>query len=239
MSIHTSHHFLTQLVARSDLGSLLAMSLPEPLPTQVQPPTHHSSVTPRAASAQGMEFPFSEPSVGPLMQQQTFLSKHGKSQEMRSTQSVSLPAGNSVQVEFPRFLSLIGEKQEPVELLPPKKKIRLELRIEDSGNSADLKDPQAVMRKYAEFANVADMGKLACMLARQSYFGDDILRISTVHGKSPRYRALNPQKLSALLAAIHALPEFRNKSKQEFSLLYMPKISTALSRLCVNLRKMY
>ena len=63
------------------------------------------------------------------------------------------------------------------------------------------------------------MGKLACMLARQSYFGDDVLKVSTVHGKSAQYHALNPQKLSALLAMIHELPQFREKSKQEFSLL--------------------
>ena len=92
-----------------------------------------------------------------------------------------------------------------------------------------------VVRKYADLANVADMGKLACMLARQSYFGDDVLKLSTVHGKSA---ALNPQKFSALLATIHELPDFREKSKQEFSLLYIPKITSSLSRLCENLHKM-
>ena len=244
--------------ARSDLGTLLAVSLPEPLPTQIQLPTHQLSSMPRPASAQEMDYPFSGPLVGLPMQQQMSSPFLGTSQEMLSTQpvplqaenvaqvelpphqSVSLPAGNPSKVELPppRSVSLQAGNPAQVELPPPRKKKRMELRSEDSGNSAALKDPQGVVRKYPELANVADMGKLACMLARQSYFGDDVLRISTVHGKSPQYRALNPQKLSALLATIHELPEFRDRSKQEFTLLYMPKITTSLSRLCVNLRKM-
>ena len=119
-----------------------------------------------------------------------------------------------------------------------RKKFRVELSPEDGGHSSSLKDAQLVVKKYATFANVADMGKLACMLARQSFFGDDVLKISTMHGKSAQYQALDRQKLSALLATIHELPEFCEKSKQEFSLLYMPKINSSLSRLCTNLQKM-
>ena len=124
-----------------------------------------------------------------------------------------------------------------VELPPPRKKTRMDLRSEDSGHSTALKDPAVVVKKYADLANVADMGKLACMLARQSFFGDDILKVSTLHGKSAQFQALNRQKLSALFATIHELLEFREKTKQEFSLLYMPKMNSSLSRLCTNLRK--
>ena len=48
---------------------------------------------------------------------------------------------------------------------------------------------------------------------------------------------LNCQKLSAFCATIHELPEFREESKQEFSLFYMLKINSSLSRLFTNLRK--
>lgn len=113
----------------------------------------------------------------------------------------------------------------------------MDLCSEDSGHSTALKDPAVIVRKYADPANVADMGKLACMLARQSFFGDDVLKVSTLHGKSAQFQALNCQKLSALFATIHELPEFREKTKQEFSLLYMPKINSSLSCLCTNLRK--
>ena len=241
--------------ARSDLGNLLAVSLTEPLPTQVQQPTHQLTSMPRPASAQEMDYPFPGPLVGLPTQQQMSSPFLGTNQELLSTQPVPLQAENIAQVELPPHQSVSPPVGNPSKvelppprsvtlqpgnpaLPPPRKKKRMELRSEDSGNSAALKDPQGVVRKYPELANVADMGKLACMLARQSYFGDDVLKISTVHGKSPQYRALNPQKLSALLATIHELPEFRDKSKQEFTLLYMPKITTSLSRLCVNLRKM-
>ena len=189
--------------AKSDLGTLLAESLSEPL---IQPSTYQLSTMPRPTSTQRVDYPLSEPLVGaPLTHQPMslpFLCRQSSSQDVPS---VTFPAGNLAMVKLP----------------PPRKKTRLDLRPEDSGHSSALKDPQVVVRKYADLANVADMGKLACTLARQSYFGDDVLKLSTVHGKSAQYRALNPQKFSTLLATIHELPDFREKSKQEFSLLYV------------------
>ena len=133
----------------------------------------------------------------------------------------------------PQLSSLSCQKESPTVatvnfseagLEPPFKRSRLDIRPEDTGDSSTLKDPQTVLKKYPEYANIADMGKLACVLARQCFFGDDVLKNSTVHGKSPRFQALNPQKLSALMATIHELPEFRDKSRQEFSLLCTPRI---------------
>ena len=209
-------------VARSELGALLAETLSEPLAGTSLQPKFQALAPPRPASTLGMEYPLPDQLVGrppPVMPQSMtsspFVHQQSSSHAIQHIPSVTLAA----------------------DLPPPHKKARLDLRPEDSGHSTSLKDPQVVVRKYADLANVADMGKLACMLARQSYFGDDVLKVSTVHGKSAQYHALNPQKLSALLATIHGLLQFREKSKQEFSLLYTPKINSSLSRLCMNLRK--
>ena len=207
-------------VAKSDLGALLTETLTElPATAQIQP-TAHQSTMPRPAFTQ-VDNPPPASSLGEyslVTHQPTTLS----------------PSVRSHQYDQSMTSATDGDAA----LLPPsRKKIRSDPRPEDSGISTALKDPEVVVRKYASFTNVADVGKLACMLARQSFFSDDILKVSTVHGKSTQYRALNRKKLSALSATIHELPEFRDKSKQEFSVLYTPKINSSLSRLCMNLRK--
>lgn len=42
-------------------------------------------------------------------------------------------------------------------------------------------------------------------LARFSYFVDDILRVSTLKGKSKKHIALNPHKLEGLYSFVHQL----------------------------------
>ena len=175
----------------------------------------------------------------PYMPDQYALSRQQSSEECVVSQS-------QIELRDPQLPSLSYQKEPPTDatlnfsearLEPPSKRSRLDIRPEDTRDSATLKDPQTVLKKYPDYANIADMGKLACVLARQCFFGDDVLKNSTVHGKSPRYQSLNPQKLLALMATIHELPEFRDKSRQEFSLLCTPRIHRALSRLCMNLRK--
>jgi hypothetical protein len=61
-----------------------------------------------------------------------FLCKQSWSQEDQPTPPVALPAGNPAMVE----------------LLPPRKKTRLDLHPEDSGHSTSLKDPQVLVKKY-------------------------------------------------------------------------------------------
>ena len=213
---------LSDVGAKSDLGTLLSETLSEPSAAQ------SANTMPRLESSQSVDYPLSEPLLGgsapimhPPMTSSPLLPRQSLSQHGQSTPSVALLAGNPAMVELP----------------PPRKKTRIDLRSEDSGHSTALKDPAVVVKRYANLANVADMGKLACMLARQSFFGDDVLKVSTLHGKSAQFQAMNRQKMLALFATIHELPEFREKTKQEFSLLYMPKMNSSLSRLCTNLRE--
>ena len=74
--------------------------------------------------------------------------------------SVSLQAGNPAQVGLPqpRFVSLQAENPTQVELPPPRKKKRMELSSEDSGNSAALKDPQGVVRELVDVADTGEIG---------------------------------------------------------------------------------
>lgn len=186
------------------LGTLLSETLSEPSTVQsaLQP-----STIPRLESTQSVDYPLSEPLLGgcaprmhPPMTSSPLLQKQSLSQHSQSTPSVALLAGNPA---FP----------------PPRKKTRMELRSEDSGHLTALKDPAVVVKKYADLANVADMGKLACMLARPSFFGADVLKVSTFYGKFAQFQALNCQKLSALFAIIHELPVWQcGKSDQTLSL---------------------
>ena len=158
--------------ARTDLGTLLADSMSEPLPTQIQTSAYQPSTFSQQRSFERVDYPHSEPLVSgsrcqPLMQQPMSSRMLSSGQVPLSTQSVALPVGNPTTVE-----------------MPPRKKARLDIRPDDSGHSSSLRDPQVVVKKYADLANVADMGKLACMLARQSYFGDDILVQLTVLAKN-------------------------------------------------------
>ncbi len=171
------------------------------------------------------------PNLTTIFQSTPFQSSTPKSASLQPVTPQCTAASQSTALQY--TASTAGNPAS-IELLPPRKKSRVDIRPEDSGHSSSLKDPQLIVKKYADLANVVDMGKLACVLARQSYFGDDVLKLSTLYGKSAQYNALNPQKLAALLATIHGLPEF----KQEFNLLCMPKINSSLSRLCTNLRKM-
>ena len=132
--------------AKSDLGTLLTETLGDPTPVGLQSPTQPS------------------PLVSSLEVDSPFL---GRSQ--LPNLPMSAPSSSITQKPGPA-VSVTPPARDPmmVELPPPRKKGRLELCAEDSGHSTALKDAQLVVKKYGNFANVADMGKLVCMLARQS-----------------------------------------------------------------------
>ena len=50
--------------------------------------------------------------------------------------------------------------------------------------------------------DVSNAGRLGVLLARCSFFGDDVLQVSTLRGKGNR-RGLDSQKLYSLMLEIH------------------------------------
>ena len=71
------------------------------------------------------------------------------------------------------------------------------------------------------------IGKIAVALARYSFFGDDVLQVSTLKGKGSK-RALDAHKLEALHSFLHSVQPFSNLRKNEFNLLVKGKIDGAL-----------
>ena len=77
-----------------------------------------------------------------------------------------------------------------------------------AGNFTALKHPSDVLnvnRKYEQ----RDIGKLGRLLAREAFFGDNILRQSTICGDKKRgLMKLDPVKMSLLLGTLHRHPSF-------------------------------
>lgn len=98
-----------------------------------------------------------------------------------------------------------------------------------------LADPAVVIYNNSRLCNTKEVGKLAIALAREAYFGDEVLRQSTIHGKG-NSKALDSAKLSSLLSVIHANSAFSKMSKEEFSRVVKPKILSSLQHHCKYLR---
>lgn len=98
-----------------------------------------------------------------------------------------------------------------------------------------LADPAVVMYKNRRWCNDKDVGKLAVVLARDAYFGEEALSQCTIKGRSTK-AALDGNKLSMLLGTIHADPAFSKLTKEEFSKQVKPKIISAIGHRCKYLR---
>ena len=98
-----------------------------------------------------------------------------------------------------------------------------------------LADPAVVIYNNSRLCNTKEVGKLAIALARDAYFGDELLRHSTIQGKG-KYKALDSAKLSSLLSVIHANSAFSKMSKEEFSRMVKLKILSSLQHHCKYLR---
>ena len=72
----------------------------------------------------------------------------------------------------------------------------------------------------------SNVGRFGVLLARCSFFGDDVLQVSTLKGKGNR-RGLDPHKLESLLSEIHKRA-FSEMSRDEFSYKIQPKVERAL-----------
>ena len=95
-------------------------------------------------------------------------------------------------------------------------------------NSGSLVDPNIALKEFASNVGSDTVGRVGVFLARYSFFGDDILRVSTLKGKGKKHQALNPHKIEAMNAFIHQLKAFKNLSKEEFDIKVRTKVESAL-----------
>ena len=74
--------------------------------------------------------------------------------------------------------------------------------------------------------DLTNVGRPGVLLARCSYFGDDVLHGATLKGKGNR-RGLDPQKLNSLFTEIHG-HGFGNMTPEEFTAMIRPRIEQYL-----------
>ena len=96
-------------------------------------------------------------------------------------------------------------------------------------NSDSLIDPNVVLEGLST-VNIGydSVGRIGVSLARFSFFGDDVLRISTLKGKGKRHVGLSPHKLEAMYSFLHQLDPFRSLNKKDFDLNVKNRVETAL-----------
>ena len=100
--------------------------------------------------------------------------------------------------------------------------------LTDCVYSNSLIDPDIVVKELSTNIGLDTVGRVGVSLARYSFFGDDILRISTQKGKGKKHLALNPHKLEAMISFIHNLEPFKNLSKEEFDTSVRARVERAL-----------
>jgi len=102
-------------------------------------------------------------------------------------------------------------------------------------SSSALIDPNIIIQQNRTLCEMSRVGRLALLLARWSYFGDDILAVSTLKGKG-HYSALDQEKLRGIVSFIHAQEPFRRMSVEDFHRRVQPKILRAIGDHCKNKR---
>ena len=94
--------------------------------------------------------------------------------------------------------------------------------------STSLMDPNLVLRALEPLkVGYDNVGRVGVALARFSFFGDDVLQVSTLKGKGSK-PALNAHKLEALYSFMHNREPFCHFSRKEFDSLIKGKIEGAL-----------
>jgi len=89
----------------------------------------------------------------------------------------------------------------------------------------------------ASLFGVKDAGKFARLLASQAFFGDDVLRVSTVRGDVKRgLRALDSSTMGALITCIHQHPSFVHLTKLQFDDIVKKSVVPSIGHLCKELR---
>ena len=76
--------------------------------------------------------------------------------------------------------------------------------------------------------DVSNVGRLAVLLARYTFFGDEVLQESTLKGRGKR-RGLDPHIIDSLVSTIHNRRPFSVMSLAEFRKNVRPKIERSLT----------
>ena len=112
-----------------------------------------------------------------------------------------------------------------VRMLPESKSMSVKLPFRSYSHS--LMDSTVVLQGLRPLTpGYSTIGRIGVALARFSYFGDDILKVSTLKEK---HAALDVHKLEALYSFLHRLEPFRFLSKKEFDLIVKGKVVGAIS----------
>jgi len=83
-----------------------------------------------------------------------------------------------------------------------------------------------------------DVGKVTCVLARNVYFGEPLLRLSTLKGKRSGLQALDSELVEHLKRVVRDTL-FPNLTQRQFVAEIEPKIESSLSGLCRRSRNAY
>ena len=94
--------------------------------------------------------------------------------------------------------------------------------------------PDVVISRYSKHMNQRDIGRLAVALAKYTYFGEEVMRRSTLTGT--RNKDTIPENLKILSKDIRGVFA-SNLSEQEFTHIWgrcVASLADAMKRLCQN-----
>jgi len=92
-----------------------------------------------------------------------------------------------------------------------------------------------VIKNNPSLCNLQKVGKLGCALAVHTYFGDEVLKSSTLHGKG-KLPGLDANILNQLVCTIRALPKFCFMDSDTFNSAVTKQIYKAITHRCKYLR---
>ena len=93
-----------------------------------------------------------------------------------------------------------------------------------------------ILKKYPSLRGDAKMGRLAVALARECYFGKEIMKISSVGGKGPGTRPLPSKEMEDIRSAIFSLCPHYHSNLVEFENIIWSKCKTAINHACNKYR---
>ena len=99
----------------------------------------------------------------------------------------------------------------------------------------DLKTPVQVLAKFPKLRGVTKVGQLSVKLAREAFFGTDIMRHCTVYGCGSCH-PLPHKELLELKAVIKDVFKFTH-TEEEFELLWKNSCEAAIGHACSSLRR--
>jgi hypothetical protein len=137
------------------------------------------------------------------------------------------PLSNTAAVgSCPSHSGVLSSENVCQNVLPESKSMSLPFR----SYSHSLMDPTVVLQGLRPLTpGYSTVGRIGVALARFSYCGDDILKVSTLKGTGKKHAALDVHKLEALYSFLHRLEPFRFLSKKEFDLIVKGKVVGAIS----------